>query len=186
MKSNYYLKGEAAKTLPFRLKVIENLVPKGSTVLDIGCIDGTISNMLIQKGIATHVTGIDIEDKFYEQKYENFNFIKGDVCNMDLEGLQVDVILFLNILHHIMTEKDSPTFGKELFDKFMSKCNMMIFDMGSMTEKPINVWSEFLKRNFKNDADVQRFLFEGYKAKFALKYQQFGGYRTVWKVCHEQ
>lgn len=72
-----------SKGLHLNYSIITNMIDSNETVLDVGCGDGTLMKMLVEKGV--HVTGIDIEqDNIVKCLEKGLSVIQGDID----EGLQ--------------------------------------------------------------------------------------------------
>ncbi len=72
-----------SKGLHLNYSIISNIIDSGSTVLDLGCGDGTLLKMLKNKGV--HARGIDInQDNIVKCLEKGLSVIQGDID----EGLQ--------------------------------------------------------------------------------------------------
>jgi len=81
-----------------------HLIRLGSRVLDLGCYPGSWSQYCLRKvGINGHVTGIDVK-KPERLSARNFQFIKADVLQLDLEWLR-EKIGFQDVLLSDMAPK---------------------------------------------------------------------------------
>lgn len=76
-------------------------IKSGSSVLDVGCNDGSFGAKIInEKGC--RVVGIDISEKVRKHAIEKgIKFIQGDICNTDIEGEQFDFVNASETLEHI-------------------------------------------------------------------------------------
>jgi len=93
---------------------------KDDHVLDIGCAEGLISLEVAQR--VRTVRAIEIEpDRIANAKalqrergVENVTFEVGSVCQIDLQPLAYDVVLFLGVYHHLAQETQVPALTKLL------------------------------------------------------------------------
>jgi ubiquinone/menaquinone biosynthesis C-methylase UbiE len=88
-------------------------LPKGSTVLDLGCGNGRNSIYLAKEGM--EVVGIDFsrglikiaKNKIeWKQVEENVNLIEGDIDSLPLKDESVDAVLYIATLHHLPTPSE--------------------------------------------------------------------------------
>lgn len=89
----------------------ENLLKNYSRVVDLGCGPGYTTDMLAKATGATGIFGIDISDYFIElgkKKYPDYNFIQGDVTNLDASS-KYDMMYCRFLLSHL---KDIPMLFK--------------------------------------------------------------------------
>ena len=67
-----------SKGLHLNYSIITDMINSGESVLDVGCGDGTLMKMLVEKNI--HVTGIDIEqDNIVKCLEKGLSVIQGDI-----------------------------------------------------------------------------------------------------------
>jgi glycosyltransferase involved in cell wall biosynthesis len=88
-------------------------VKENSFVLDIGCNDGKIGNLLIEKKNCK-VIGADQNKKNLNYQITDFHSIDLDKELPDLEYDKLDYILLLDVIEHI---KNPESFMKKLYDK---------------------------------------------------------------------
>jgi len=90
-----------------------------------------------------------------------------------------DVILFLNVLHHIIDIDKNH--AKKILNELFNLSGFMFFDMGSFTEKMKETqWQRTFKKYWKDDEDMWNDLFEDIPRKEKiLTYKQRGGIRTL-------
>lgn len=183
MRARYYKSGTSALSLNPRLDAIKKEIgSRPAMVLDVGCIDGTMGYNLLSTGHACQVVGIDIVSKFWAPAGNApFWFMRADITKMDLGSLgKFDYILFLNVLHHILHE--DPAHAKSIFLELLTHARHgMFFDMGSVTEKQ-TPWRASMEKRFGTDQKVQEYLFNGLEARDLLKYEQRGGFRTLFFI----
>ena len=82
-------------------------MPKNGNFLEIGCGIGTQTELILRYiNLDARVTAIDISEKSIAfakkklNKYNNVNFIGGDVIKLELDG-QFDAIILPDVLEHI-------------------------------------------------------------------------------------
>ncbi len=83
------------------------LLPKNAKVLDAGCGGGRDSNSLAAKGI--NVIGIDLSTgllKIAKAKYQNIQFIRGDIRKIPFKDLSFDGVWSQASLLHLETVRD--------------------------------------------------------------------------------
>ena len=71
-------------------------IDPGSSILDIGCGDGQISELIESKVENSSITGIDV----MERSIANIEVAKYDGLNIEMEDNSVDVCTFVDVLHH--------------------------------------------------------------------------------------
>ncbi|MEI7690528.1 MAG: methyltransferase domain-containing protein [bacterium] len=129
---------------------IENLqIRKGSKILDLGCGNGRVIEILEKFNIS--YTGLDISEnliKLAQKKYPDKNFIVSDLLKTPLSDDEFDYVLSIATLHHIPSEEqrlnafleinrilrpggtilitvwyfwDDPVFKKEMDEKYISQ-----------------------------------------------------------------
>jgi len=89
------------------------LVPKRSTVLDIGCGSGRVSKFLIDRGFG--VVGIDISRnmlKLAKQKAPQAEFHRQDMRDLDFPKESFDAVLALYSIIHVPRKYHSGIFKK--------------------------------------------------------------------------
>jgi SAM-dependent methyltransferase len=90
--------------------VIKNLsiVPKGGSILDVGCAESLLSQELIARGF--RVVGIDIRD--YPFKDKRMVFLKRNVLDTLLPDNTFDAIVVISTIEHIGLE----SYGQTMID----------------------------------------------------------------------
>lgn len=86
---------------------IEKNIKNNSTVLDVGCGDGTLIWKIRKKckrvfGIDTDIKTIDIAEN--NNKYDNVQFINDDFLKYNFENIKFDYIIFVASIHHMNME----------------------------------------------------------------------------------
>ena len=178
---DYYELAFARSALRPRLAAIEAAVVPGSTVLDLGCNDGRISRRLLRTGLATRVLGIDVCDVVNDPP-EGFTFLCGDLASLDLARFElVDVVLLLNIVHHLVA--DSRDLGKGVIDQVLKISPTILCDMGSFSEYGHWAWRQKYEEYWRSDEDMWDDLFEhAYRTPLLCYAAQVGGQRVLWRL----
>lgn len=118
--ANYYdglwakLEKESLSGINSRHRVILNKLKKAglksnSTILEIGCGIGTLTNYLSKQIPNGKIVGVDISPEsveFARKKYasnKNTSFMVSDMTNFNYEG-KFDIVLFPDVLEHIPVE----------------------------------------------------------------------------------
>jgi hypothetical protein len=182
---DYYTMPAAGEVLDARLDAITQVMPKGATVLDLGCNDGSISNGLLERGAIAKSYGFDLEDIIAHRRPE-IVFQAADMKTFDLAALpDADGVLILNLLHHLVGF--SKERAKEVIDALIARYPFVIIDMGSFTETGDWYWRRAYTKNWKSDAEMWSFLFSSAKWRFKLlRYPTQGkGHRTLWKLYRD-
>lgn len=80
---------------PFVFRVLEKR--EGMKVFEFGCANSLLSYQLVNSGYS--VTGIDLRE--YRLPNKNFEFIKGNLFDVDLPKNQFDAVIAVSALEHI-------------------------------------------------------------------------------------
>jgi len=94
-----------------------SLLPKGASILDIGCGAGVKSRYLSDKGFK--VTGMDFSEKMIEiakREVPNVDFVVGDIYELDSYQNKFDAVFAQAVLLHIPKER-----VVEVLEKFKNK-----------------------------------------------------------------
>jgi len=145
-------------------QIISKLLPKNKNkkyrVLDLGCGNGVLSEIVLKKLPNSHIVGFDITDEMlmaYKQKinqYTNtYQLIKGDYKN-DSIGDSYDIILTGMTLHHLNWE-ERKAFYKKLFKSANKNAvyisNDIIIDEDIDVQKhQYQLWKQFMKEQGEN------------------------------------
>lgn len=89
-------------------------------VLDVGCAEGLISLKVAQQ--VRFVLGVELQPQRFEAAetirrqhgIQNVRFEAGSICDMQLEPLSYDVVLFLGVFHHLPRDSKMPVLNKLL------------------------------------------------------------------------
>jgi 2-polyprenyl-3-methyl-5-hydroxy-6-metoxy-1,4-benzoquinol methylase len=97
------------KRLQFIVKTLQNNLPPGSVVLDVGCGNGVISRSLGEAGY--NVQGIDVSDKAIAKarqlnKLPNVSFDVISAEQLIAEGKKYDAIICSEVLEHLNRPED--------------------------------------------------------------------------------
>ncbi len=94
---------------------IASQIPDNMTILDIGCGDGTIAKMIIDKKINTTMNGIDI----FERQTCVIPFKIFDGKTIPYEDNEFDSTLFVDVLHHTSNIKELLTEAARVSKKYI-------------------------------------------------------------------
>lgn len=166
-----------------RLQAIERAFEGPSRVIDLGCNDGRISCHLLERGLATAVTAIDLVDRL-QARPAGLRFLQADLRHFALDALPcpVEVALCLNLLHHLVGE--SPALARHTLDRLLDCAHCVLVDMGSFTEQGQWPWRRQFDRHWPDDASMWDDLFRHALSRHRLlEYPaQNGGRRVLWRL----
>jgi len=83
-------------------------LPENARILDLGCGTGSMLAQIHDQYPDYRLTGVDCSNdmlKIARENVPNANFIEADIENIDLPHKGFDVVLSLNILHHLNDQK---------------------------------------------------------------------------------
>lgn len=140
-------------------KIISNLLPndnsKNYKILDLGCGNGVLSEIVLKKLPNVHLVGFDITNEMlnaYEQKiskYTNsYELIQGDY-KTDSIGDSYDIILTGMTLHHLNWD-ERKVFYQKLFNSANKNAvyisnDIIIDENKDVREHQYYLWKEFMK-----------------------------------------
>jgi len=107
-----------------------NLVANRRDVLDVGCYNGYFLSL----GEAKNKIGVDLNPI---RKYENVNYIKGDICQLNFKNKKFDKIFALDVIEHV---EDDKAFIKSLI-KLLDKNGQLVL---TTPHKDIKIFPPFL------------------------------------------
>ncbi len=145
-------------------KIIFDLLPsdknKNYRVLDLGCGNGILSEIVLKKLPNSHITGFDITTEMldaYEQKIskytKNYELIQGDY-KIDSIGKSYDIILTGMTLHHLNWE-ERKVFYQKLFNSANQNAvyisnDIIIDEDNNVKEHQYSLWKQFMKEQGEN------------------------------------
>jgi SAM-dependent methyltransferase len=167
-----------------RVNAIRLVLPKRSRLIDLGCNDGTISNVLILSGYAASSIGVDFEDT-RRWMLPEFSFVATDLRHFDVNSMAaVDVILCLNVVHHLCL--NGLDFARSFMRSLSTKAGSVICDMGSLTATAAitSPWAKLMRSTWARDEDCWADLFRPFSWRRPLLTYPFQhGRRVLWKLA---
>ena len=89
------------------LRIIDEQISSGQTILDVGCGTGLVTNLLGLRHPTSRFTGIDFSQSImvgrsfsYSHNLDNVCFLQQDVFDLDFKNY-FDVVICQGVLHHI-------------------------------------------------------------------------------------
>jgi len=139
-----------SRTSAFRKEIYDNIIKaisqfdiKGKKILEPGPLYGYFSFELAKLG--AEVTAIERDEKKYEictklAEYYDIpvNFIHEDIVNYDFRNTDFDILLFMNVFHHILANNNY--IGRSLIYR-ASAIPKMIFSMGITRGRNCTGWT---------------------------------------------
>lgn len=183
-QKNYYRLASARSSVRARIDAIRERMDPASTVVDIGCNDGTILGALLDSGHAARAFGVDLEDIRPPALREDprMDFLAWNANELEVGQLPpADYLLILNILHHMVSANTAKACQ---LTYSLGKYPVIFTDMGSMTERGGFGWKKNLSRYWKDDDAVMDAIFPStWERQIILTYgAQGGGRRRLWKI----
>lgn len=89
------------------LEKVAEFVPKSGTILDLGCGYGIMANYLALESPSRRILGAELSGR--KVKYAKKGLPNVEILNEDITKLKLppcDVILFLDVLHHLRSFKE--------------------------------------------------------------------------------
>lgn len=85
-------------------KIIDLSEGSDESIADIGCGNGYLLNLIKQKYPNKKTYGIDLDNRL---KYDNINFLKGDITNLPFEDDHFDIVISTHTIEHIIPLENS-------------------------------------------------------------------------------
>ena len=185
IQKGYYGYRFVPDVLEKRLAAFEEILPRGSRLIDLGCNDGTISLLLMERGYASSSFGIDFED-IRIAKPPQFTFVPADLRHFDLASLpEVDVVLCLNVIHHLCIH--GIDFARDFMAGLATRAGTVICELGSLTARIEAPWLTAMQSEWQTDQQCWADLFQGYAWRRPLLTYPFQhGRRVMWKLVSEK
>jgi len=120
------------------LKKFKDLVKNGEKVLDLGCGNGRLLELLQDKKI--EYVGVDNSQKIIEiakEKHPNFQFLVADALSLPFLENSFDKVFSISVFHHIPSE--------EFRLKFLEEIKRILKPKGVLI---LTVWNLWQKRYF--------------------------------------
>jgi len=129
------------------IELIKKYMPVTGKLLDLGCGNGRLIEMLGQKTLNDlQYTGVDFSENMLSEArklHPNNNFILGDALNIPLKDNSFDVITSIAVLHHVPS--------KEFRKKFFEECARVLKKDGVLIITVWNLWQKkFLPKILKS------------------------------------
>ncbi|MFA6097981.1 MAG: class I SAM-dependent methyltransferase [Patescibacteria group bacterium] len=124
---------DTRKYLWSELYFFNKYVASGDSVLDAGCGNGRLLQMLEQKNIS--YTGIDISPRLVaiaKAQHPNQTFLAGDITNLPFPDNKFNAVFCIATLHHIP--------GKELREKTIKEFHRVLKKGGCLLMTNWNLW----------------------------------------------
>lgn len=145
--SNWYF--DSIKKDPFqkywhstRIREIIKVATNAQYVLDVGCADGVLSNVIFKCTKANKLIGLDIVKtsvdwaKKHWSKNKNMEFILGDAHNLPFKNNTFDAVYCLEALEHVV----NPVLVFKEFNRVMKKGGFGVFLVPSDNDLFKVVW----------------------------------------------
>ncbi len=183
IQRGYYGYEFVREVVAARADAIRRVLPRGSRLIDLGCNDATISNVLIASGYASSSLGVDFEDT-RRSVLPEMTFVEADLRRLDLASLPtVDVVLCLNVVHHLCLH--GVDFTRDFLRVLATKAGAVLCDMGSLTAevKAAPPWQETMRATWRSDEECWADLFRPFSWRRPLLTYPFQhGQRTLLKL----
>lgn len=140
---------------PFKLKLIEEIIDQGSSVLDIGCGDGTLLHHLRKtKGIEAH--GIETSEKAIElARGKAIEVEKADITQGEFQLTETyDYIILSEVLEHLPNPEELMSKLRGKFSKYLI---LTIPNTGFVTERLRLLLGRFPKQWVLHPSEHLRF-----------------------------
>lgn len=151
--SGYHLRHK--KKAEKKARLVAERIRKGSSIVDIGCNAGLISKYLLEHGIASSVTGLEIDRSIlhpYLQKHAGFRLIEGEIQNTTfLESY--DSAIYFSVHHHIVAHHGLDIAVRTLRHIATHCRSSLLFETGKISEGSLWSWQPKLRQHFRFDEE---------------------------------
>ncbi len=160
------------------------IVKDGMSVLDVGCGNGRLVELLKNKDI--EYTGIDLNQYFVQIAQEKFgaknrNFYQGDILTLnevsEIANRAFDVVFSIAVLHHLPSRQMRLNALQKMHDRMSSNGTLFLtsWNLWRLTVKEKSVWKYALERSLLDP--------KSYGREFDIDYKDLSwrDLMTTWK-----
>jgi len=151
--STYHVR-HSARSLR-RAKCVAEHIEPGATVLDVGCNNGITSQYLIDKSIATHVTGVELLATTVSESLKQdsrFTLIEGNIAELEIKK-RFDACIYGAVHHHILNFYGLSAAVATL-QMLAEQCDRyLFFETGQISEGGRWSWQSAIRQNFRTDEE---------------------------------
>lgn len=151
--ANYHWR-HSIRTLRRAECIVDNM-PSPGRVLDVGCNNGITSQFLLNSGMATRVTGVELHASTVDESlmsHPNFDLLEGNIVEIDLDD-RFDSIIYGAVHHHILNLYGL-TVAIETLQKLVSQCDgQLFFETGQIGEGGRWPWQRAMRNYFRTDEE---------------------------------
>lgn len=167
-----------------KCKLLLPLLPAGSSIIDIGCGNGGLSKLLLDKGY--RVQGADIIDNSY---YPEVAPIVFDGSKLPVKDKSFDAALLITVLHHTNHHKRLLLEAKRVAKRVVVMEDVYSHSVGKhithFTDSLVNLEFKGHPHSNRTDKDWVDFLKElGFEVQQALYTRTLGYFRQVIYELH--
>ncbi|NHN87561.1 methyltransferase domain-containing protein [Acetobacter conturbans] len=167
------MQGETAIEHMHRYLFARELVPEGSTVLDVACGEGYGSALLSAK--AENVTGVDVSPAAVEHAQEKYGndrvrFLAGDICALPLPDKSVDAIVSFETIEHVADH-----------EKMLSEFIRVLKPAGIVIISSPDKYQYSVATGYSNEFHVKELFSHEFEALMKSRFRNvvFGGQRNL-------
>ncbi len=124
-------------------------------ILDVGCNNGITSQYLLDSGVASHVTGIELRESTVDAALkgrDDFTLIEGNIVDIELDS-DFDVIVYGAVHHHILRFNGLAA-AIDTLQKLVRHCTQhLFFETGQISEGGRWPWQQDMRRHFRTDEE---------------------------------